>query len=42
MFKLQVQEDDKDTNVWHDVKGADGQVLLFGDCLLYTSDAADE
>jgi len=31
MFKLQVQEDDKDTNVWHDVKGADGQVLLFGE-----------
>ena len=30
MFKLQVQDDDKDASVWHDVKGADGQVLTFG------------
>ena len=30
MFKLQVQEDDNDPQAWHDVKGADGAVLLFG------------
>lgn len=31
MFKLQVQDDDKDASVWHDVKGADGQVLTFAE-----------
>ena len=29
MFKLQVQEDDNDPQAWHDVKGADGNLLLF-------------
>ena len=29
MFKLQVQDDDNDARVWHDVKGADGAVLTF-------------
>jgi hypothetical protein len=29
MFKLQVQEDDKDPQAWHDVNGADGKLLLF-------------
>lgn len=29
MFKLQVQDDEKDASVWHDVKGADGEVLTF-------------
>jgi hypothetical protein len=27
MFKIQVQEDEKDPNLWQDVKGADGTVL---------------
>jgi hypothetical protein len=31
MFKLQVQDDDKDTSVWHDVKDADGKVLTFAE-----------
>ena len=31
MFKLQVQDDDKDASVWHDVKGDDGKVLTFVD-----------
>ena len=29
MFKLQVQDDEQDHRVWHDVMGADGKVLLF-------------
>jgi hypothetical protein len=29
MFKLQVQEDDNDPQAWHDVKGADGKLLIF-------------
>lgn len=29
LFKLQVQDDQQDASVWHDVKGADGQVLVF-------------
>ena len=29
MFKLQVQDDETDASVWHDVKGADGEVLTF-------------
>jgi hypothetical protein len=29
MFKLQVQEDDKDPQAWHDVKGPDGKLLTF-------------
>lgn len=29
MFKLQVQDDDKDATVWHDVQGADGKLLVF-------------
>jgi hypothetical protein len=29
MFKLQVQDDDNDARVWHDVKGADGRLLTF-------------
>ena len=29
MFKLQVQDDDDDARVWHDVKGADGKLLTF-------------
>lgn len=29
MFKLQVQEDDKDPQVWHDVIGPDGKLLVF-------------
>lgn len=29
MFKLQVQDDEKNASVWHDVKGADGEVLTF-------------
>lgn len=29
MFKLQVQEDEKDFNAWHDVKGPDGNLLTF-------------
>lgn len=29
MFKLQVQDDDNDARVWHDVKGANGELLKF-------------
>ena len=29
MFKLQVQEDENDPQVWHDVKGPDGKLLIF-------------
>ena len=29
MFKLQVQDDDDDARVWHDVKGPNGQLLTF-------------
>jgi hypothetical protein len=29
MFKLQVQDDENDARVWHDVKGPDGSVLTF-------------
>jgi hypothetical protein len=29
MFKLQVQDDEKDARVWHDVKGQDGKLLVF-------------
>jgi hypothetical protein len=29
MFKLQVQDDDTDARVWHDVKGQDGSLLTF-------------
>jgi len=29
MFKLQVQEDEKDSQAWHDVKGPDGKLLIF-------------
>jgi hypothetical protein len=29
MFKLQVQDDDNDARVWHDVKGPDGSLLTF-------------
>ncbi|MEP6702920.1 MAG: hypothetical protein ABJB04_08000 [Betaproteobacteria bacterium] len=29
MFKLQVQDDDNDARVWHDVKSADGGLLTF-------------
>jgi len=29
MFKLQVQEDEKDPQLWHDVKGPDGRLLTF-------------
>jgi len=29
MFKLQVQEDESDARIWHDVKGADGKLLTF-------------
>jgi hypothetical protein len=31
VFKLQVQEDESDARLWHDVKGADGQLLTFDD-----------
>jgi hypothetical protein len=31
MFKLQVQDDDNDARVWHDVKGPDGRLLTFDD-----------
>ena len=31
MFKLQVQDDDNDARVWHDVKSADGRLLTFDD-----------
>lgn len=29
MFRLQVQEDEKDASTWHDVKGMDGKLLTF-------------
>ena len=29
MFKLQVQDDDSDARVWHDVKGPNGTLLTF-------------
>lgn len=29
MFKLQVQDDDNDARVWHDVNGANGELLKF-------------
>ncbi len=29
MFKLQVQEDEKDSQAWHDVNGPDGKLLTF-------------
>ncbi len=29
MFKLQVQDDENDARVWHDVKSADGKLLTF-------------
>ncbi len=29
MFKMQVQEDEKDPEAWHDVKGPDGKLLTF-------------
>ncbi len=29
MFKLQVQDDEKDARVWHDVKSAQGKLLTF-------------
>jgi len=29
MFKMQVQNDEKDPNAWHDVNGADGTLLTF-------------
>ncbi len=29
MFKLQVQDDEDDARVWHDVKGPDGKLLRF-------------
>jgi hypothetical protein len=29
MFKLQVQDDDDDARVWHDVKGSNGELLRF-------------
>ena len=31
MFKLQVQEDEKDASAWHDVNGSDGKPLTFKD-----------
>lgn len=29
MYKLQVQDDENDARVWHDVKGANGELLTF-------------
>ena len=29
MFKLQVQDDDNDARVWHDVRGPGGALLTF-------------
>lgn len=29
MFKLQVQDDDNDARLWHDVKGPNGELLKF-------------
>jgi hypothetical protein len=31
IFKLQVQEDETDERIWHDVHGGDGKPLLFTD-----------
>jgi hypothetical protein len=31
IFKLQVQEDESDARIWHDVNGADGKLLTFDD-----------
>ena len=31
MFKLQVQDDDNDARVWHDVRSPDGALLTFKD-----------
>jgi hypothetical protein len=31
MFKLQVQDDEKNPSVWHDVKGPDGRPLTFAE-----------
>jgi hypothetical protein len=31
LFKLQVQDDEKDARVWHDVMGPDGRLLVFDD-----------
>ena len=31
LFKLQVQDDENDHRIWHDVKGAAGKVLIFDD-----------
>ena len=31
MYKLQVQDDEKDERIWHDVKGPDGQMLIFAE-----------
>jgi hypothetical protein len=28
-YKLQVQDDDKNAAIWHDVKAADGSLLVF-------------
>ncbi len=30
MYKLQVQDDENDHRIWHDVKGPEGKLLLFG------------
>jgi hypothetical protein len=29
MYKIQVQDDDQDASVWHDVKGPNATALLF-------------
>jgi hypothetical protein len=29
MFKLQVQDDEQDARIWHDVKGPTGELLTF-------------
>lgn len=29
MFKMQVQDDDNDARVWHDVRGPSGELLTF-------------
>jgi hypothetical protein len=29
MYKLQLQDDEDDHRVWHDVKGPDGKILVF-------------
>ena len=28
-FKMQVQDDDNDARVWHDVKDANGKLMVF-------------